>query len=86
MSGLRIYQVLTPDFDTQIGYVAAKNRDQAKFCAAKALYENYFCESIKFGICFGYVKSVKRHPALDGLIDQRRSAPRFISEKGGQGQ
>lgn len=90
MSELKAYQVYVPDFrvdeSTPFSYVAAKSRDQAKFYVASSICDNYYGCGVSLGICFGYVKSVKRAYDFDSLIDQRRKAPRSISLRGGDGQ
>lgn len=67
-------------------YIAAKSRSQAKFHVASLICDEYFGCGVNLGICFGYIKSVKRAYDFDSSIDQRRKEPREIFARYGDGQ
>jgi len=67
-------------------HVAAKNRDSARFVVAESMAKNYYHDTWKMGHCLSLIKSVRRAPDLDRLIDQRRQCPRSIHPKAGDKQ
>lgn len=80
---LKAFCVEYTGFDESICYVAAKTRGSARFAVASSMAENYYGDMRRMNVCLSHIKSVRRHPKFDALIDQRRDYPRFITDKSG---
>jgi hypothetical protein len=69
------------DHGESVTHVAAKSRSSARFVVAESMAENYYHDMRKMGHCLSLIRSVRRAPDFDQLIDQRVLRPRFIHPK-----
>lgn len=83
---LKCWRIEYTGFEESVCYVAAPNRGSARFVVANSMTENYWQDTRRMGYSLSSIKSVRRCPKFDGLIDQRRPVPRFVNPEVGEGQ
>jgi hypothetical protein len=82
----KCFRVEYTGFEDKSCYVAAKSRGSARFVVADSMATNYYADMRKMGACLRKIKSVRRAPEFDHLIDQGRGGPGFMRTEVGEKQ